>query len=73
MIHELDEEATKDIFNEALEIVNEMFPFPDGRIRVLEIFETNNRQNRQYINYGEGGATLTHYGRFGIFLFKINM
>jgi hypothetical protein len=60
LINELDGEATKEIFKEALEIVNEKFPFTDGRILELEIFETNgNRQPRHSINYGEGGATLT--------------
>ena len=59
-INELDEEATKEIFNEALEIFNEKFPFPDGRILELEIFEYNgNRQPSHSIKYGECGAMLT--------------
>ena len=57
---ELDEEETKDIFNEVLEIVNEKFPFPDRRILYLDFFENNgNRQPSHRINYGERGAMLT--------------
>ena len=51
---DLNEEETKDIFNQALEIVKEQFPFPDVRILDLKIFESMNT-----INYGESGATLT--------------
>ena len=60
VINELDEEATKDIFNDALEIINEKFPFPDVRILELEIFEDNNyRQDYRYsIIYGESGPVL---------------
>ena len=50
----LDEEETKGIFNQALEIVKEKFPFPDVRIIDLNIYESMNS-----INYGEKGATLT--------------
>ena len=34
-----DEEDTKEIFTEALEIMNEKFPFPAIRILDLKIFE----------------------------------
>ena len=34
---DLDEEATKDIFSKALEILREKFPFPDARILKLAI------------------------------------
>ena len=59
VITELDEEATKDIFNEALEIVNEMFPFPDGRILELKIIDENIPRNA--IIYGESGPFLTKF------------
>ena len=60
VIHELDEEATKDIFNKALEIVNKKYPFPDVRILELNIYEDNdNGQPRHSIIYEEpDGATL---------------
>ena len=61
VIHELNEEATKDIFNKALEIVNKKFPFPDVRILELEIFESvGYGQPRHSIIYGELGAKLRH-------------
>ena len=53
VMSDLDEEETEDIFNQALEIVRENFPFPD-RILDLNIYESMNS-----INYGEKGATLT--------------
>ena len=60
VINELDEAATKNIFKEALEIVNEKFPFPDVRIlelKILEKFE-NPGQPRHSIIYGESGPFL---------------
>ena len=39
MKSDLDEEATKDIFSKALEILREKFPFPDARILNLEIYD----------------------------------
>ena len=64
VIHELNEEATKDIFNKALEIVNKKFPFPDVRIvRELKIFENDGYLLGQPIHsiiYGECGAKLRH-------------
>ena len=58
--HELDEEETKDIFNKTLEMVKEKFPFPDGRILELHIYEFNgNRYPNHSIIYGERGAMLT--------------
>ena len=60
VINELDEDATKNIFKEALEIVNEKFPFPDVRIlelKILEKFE-NHRQPRHSIIYGQSGPFL---------------
>ena len=53
---------TKDIFNKALELVNEKFPLPDVRIRELHIYEDPfymMRRPRFSISYGENGATLT--------------
>ena len=47
-------EETKDIFNQAFEIVKEKFPFPDVRILDLNIYGSRNS-----INYGEKGATFT--------------
>ena len=61
VIHELNEEATKDIFNKALEIVNKRFLFPDVRILELEIFESvGYGQPRHSIIYGEHGVKLRH-------------
>ena len=57
----LDNEETKDIFNKALELVNEKFPLPDVRIRELHIYEDpfNTIWRPRYsITYGESGATL---------------
>ena len=54
VLSDLSEEETKDIFNQALQMVKEQFPFPNVRILDLEIFESMNT-----INYGESGATLT--------------
>ena len=52
VVNDFDEEATKHIFHKALEIVNDKFPFPDGRILKLEIFEYNgNRQPGYSIIY----------------------
>ena len=58
VIYELNEEATKDIFNKALEIINEKFPFPDVRILELKIIEYN--QPGHAIIYGESGPFLTY-------------
>jgi hypothetical protein len=60
VINEFDEEATKNIFNEALEIVNEKFPFPDVRILELKILEKflDDRQPRHSIIYGQSGPFL---------------
>ena len=69
VIHELNEEATKDIFNKALEIINEKFPFPDVRILELKIIEYN--QPGHAIIYGESGPLPGHaiiYGESGPFL-----
>ena len=61
VIYELNEEATKDIFNKALEIVNKRFLFPDVRILELEIFESvGYGQPRHSIIYGEHGVKLRH-------------
>ena len=56
----LNKEATKDIFLEALEIVKEKFPFPDARIRRLEI-EEGYVTLRYKILYGESGAVFTEH------------
>ena len=71
-----EEDYTKEIFDEALEILLEKFPFPDKRILKLKIFETKvydwslwNDPTDEYhesplrfsINYGESGATLTTF------------
>ena len=60
---ELDEEATKNIFNNALEIVKEKFPFPCSRILDLNIFENNIYERRHIfsISYGKIGAILTTF------------
>ena len=44
VMSDLDEEETEDIFNQALEIVRENFPFPD-RILDLNIYESMNSIN----------------------------
>ena len=59
---DLDDGETKDIFNKALEVVNEKFTLPDVRIRELHIYEDPfymMRRPRFSISYGENGATLT--------------
>ena len=70
-----EEDYTKEIFDEALEILLEKFPFPDKRILKLKIFETkvyhwslyeptdeyHESPLRFSINYGESGATLTTF------------
>ena len=43
---DLDDEATKAIFNQAIEILNEKFPFPDERILDLKISESWNLDYR---------------------------
>ena len=58
---DLDDEETKDIFNKAVELVNEKFPLPDVRIRELHIYEDPFYmmwRPRFSISYGENGATL---------------
>ena len=57
---DLDDEATKAIFNEAIEILNEKFPFPDERILDLKISESWNLDYRPIfsINYSENGTEL---------------
>ena len=54
VISDVDEEETKYIFNQALEIVKEKFPFPDVRILDLYIYGSMNS-----ISYDESGVTLT--------------
>ena len=65
-----EEDPTKEIFDEALEILIEKFPFPDKRILKLKIYETKvynwswwefESPLRFSINYGESGATLTTF------------
>ena len=70
-----EEDYTKEIFDEVLEILIEKFPFPDKRILKLKIFETkvynwslyeptdeyHESPLRFSINYGECGATLTTF------------
>ena len=58
---DLDEEATKEIFNSALEIIQEKFPYPCTRILDLNIFENNiyGRRHEFSISYGKNGAMLT--------------
>ena len=57
----LDAEATKDIFKQAFEIVNEKFPHPDTRILDLYIFETPSSwmEPRYSIRLSGSEATLT--------------
>ena len=59
------EHFTKAIFNEAIEILNEKFPFPDERILDLSIFEANispdDRRHEFFISYGKNGAILTTF------------
>ena len=54
-----DEEDTKEIFNEALKILREKFPFPAKRILNLKFFEDG---TKYYITCNESGATLTTSG-----------
>ena len=65
-----EEDYTKEIFDEALEILLEKFPFPDKRILKLKIYEARvynwswweyESPQRFSINYGESGATLTTF------------
>ena len=57
----LDAEATKDIFKQAYEILNEKFPHPDPRILDLHIFEIPSSwmEPRYSIRLNESAATLT--------------
>ena len=55
------EEDTKEIFNEALKILREKFPFPDRRVLDFKIFEKEELYDSHpkfSIAYGESGATL---------------
>ena len=53
----LGEEATKEIFIKALEIVRKKFPFPDSRILKLEILEARCSKTKiGWKIYGESGA-----------------
>ena len=65
VMNDLDEEATKDIFTKALEIIEQKFPFPDVRILKLEIFEDVKksipRWGGYYIIYRESGPKLSRY------------
>ena len=58
-----DEEEVEEIFQQALDIVNEKFPFPDVRILDLKTSESElwifERQHKFSIHYGESGAILT--------------
>ena len=65
-----EEDPTKEIFDEALGILIEKFPFPDKRILKLKIYETKvfnwswwefESPLRFSINYGDSGATLTTF------------
>ena len=62
---DLNEEETKEMFNLALEIVKEKFPFPCKRILDLSIFEANispdDRRHEYFISYGKNGAILTTF------------
>ena len=59
---ELDEEATKDIFSKALEILREKFPFPDARILKLAIkkYPSSKSQNIWEI-FVENGAIYENF------------
>ena len=73
-----ERDPTKQIFDEALGILIEKFPFPDKRILKLKIFETkvyhwslyeptdeyHESPLRFSINYGESGATLTTFNSY---------
>ena len=54
-------EEAEEIFNEALKIVQEKFPFPDFRILDLNITEMGADGPKFKISYGESGATLTTF------------
>ena len=60
VMSDFDDEATKAIFNQAIEILNEKFPFPDVRILDLKISESWYLDYRPKfsINYGENGTEL---------------
>ena len=61
VMSDLDDEATKAIFNEAIEILNEKFPFPDERILDLKISESWILLDYRpifSIKYGENGTAL---------------
>ena len=61
VMSEFDDEAIKAIFNQAIEILNEKFPFPDVRILDLKISESWEFLDYRpifSINYGENGAEL---------------
>jgi hypothetical protein len=58
LISSTDKEETKKIFNQALQIVKEKFPFPDVRILDLDIYEGSWMNS---IHYGKSGATLSAY------------
>ena len=68
-----DVEDTKGIFDEALEILREKFPFPSRRILDLKFFEDEDyyfgneiewrfKTSKYSIIYNESGATLTTFG-----------
>ena len=68
-----DVEDTKGIFDEALEILREKFPFPARRILDLKFFEDEDyyfgneiewrfKTSKYSIIYNESGATLTTFG-----------
>ena len=61
VMSDFDDEGTKAVFNQAIEILNEKFPFPDVRILDLKISESWERLDYRpifSINYGENGAGL---------------
>ena len=61
-------EDAEEIFNEALKIVQEKFPFPDFRILDLNITEVGADGPKFKISYGESGATLATfdvYSKYG--------
>ena len=57
-------EDAEEIFNEALTIVQEKFPFPDFRILDLNITEVDADGPKFKISYGESGATLTTFDEY---------
>ena len=61
VMSDFDDEATKAIFNQAIEILNEKFPFPDVRILDLKISESWILLDYRpifSIEYGENGTAL---------------